>query len=151
MDICVDELERIGSARGRGRERSSIELAMKTRLADRIWRGLCIESHACDKIASDDALGRVGTSPEGRVGTKTCFTSEFLHCRSSSSGVLLRSGVGRAFATSGAVFASLLGPVLCVLRCCDFGSAVAMAGGLGVTWERAEVAGDDAGSAGGKC
>ena len=56
MDICVDELKREGSARGRGRERSSIELAMKTRLTDRIWRGLCIESHACDKIASDDAL-----------------------------------------------------------------------------------------------
>ena len=56
MDICVDELKRIGSARGRGREGSSIELAMKTRLTDRIWRGLCIESHACDKIANDDAL-----------------------------------------------------------------------------------------------
>ena len=56
MDICVDELKRIGSARGRGRERSSIELAMKTRLTDRIWRGLCIESHAGDKISNDDAL-----------------------------------------------------------------------------------------------
>ena len=56
MDISMGELERVGSARGRRGEGSSIELAMKTRLTDRIWRGLCIESHACDKIASDDAL-----------------------------------------------------------------------------------------------
>ena len=99
-------------------------------------------------VCSPECVSSVLRGVEGRVGTKTCFTSEFLHCRSSSSGVLLRSGVGRAFATSGAVFASLLGPVLCVLRCCDFGSAVAMAGGLGVTWERAELASDSSGSAG---
>ena len=99
--------------------------------------GTCVCSPEC---VSSELRG-----VEGRLGTKTCFTSEFLYCRSSSSGVLLRSGVGRAFATSGAVFASRLGPVLCVLRCCDFGSAVAMAGRLGVTWERAELASDGSG------
>ena len=56
MNIYVGELKRLGSARDRGREGSSIELAMKTRLTDRIWRGLCIESHACDKMANDDTL-----------------------------------------------------------------------------------------------
>ena len=30
----------------------------------------------------------------GRVGTKTCFTSKFLHCRGSSRRLLTRGGVG---------------------------------------------------------
>ena len=56
MDVRVDELQRMCGYSESVGERSSIELAMKTRLTDRIWRGLCIESHACDKIANDDAL-----------------------------------------------------------------------------------------------
>ena len=36
MDICVDELKRVGSARGSGMEWSSIELTSETRISDSI-------------------------------------------------------------------------------------------------------------------
>ena len=94
--------------------------------------GACV----CGPEGVSDELWRGGSG----IGTKTCFASEFSSHRSGHRGVLSCSSVLEAFGTLGAILAAFLSLLLRCLRSLSLHGLVAVAGRLGMTRKRTELA-----------